>query len=91
VPSQVEIQCECAFTNMNAVSGEDLTGVFSRRSRCRRGPRYRRHTPHCHRRSAVLPDDGDMHLGRERPLFSHEEPRQEGGRGGRSRPTYNRQ
>ena len=29
MPSRVEIQCECAFTNMNAISGEDLTGVFS--------------------------------------------------------------
>ena len=29
MPSRVEIQCECAFTNMNAVSGENLTGVFS--------------------------------------------------------------
>jgi hypothetical protein len=26
VPSQVEIQCECAFTYMNAASGKDLTG-----------------------------------------------------------------
>ncbi len=24
----MEIQCECAFTYMNAVSGENLTGVF---------------------------------------------------------------
>jgi hypothetical protein len=29
VTSQAEIQCECAFTYMNAVSGENLTGVFS--------------------------------------------------------------
>ena len=29
VPSQVEIQCECAFTYMNAISGENLTSVFS--------------------------------------------------------------
>ena len=28
MPSQAVIQCECAFTYMNAVSGEDLTGVF---------------------------------------------------------------
>ena len=27
----------------------------------------RQRTPQCHGRSAVLPDDGDMHLGRERP------------------------
>ena len=29
MPSQVEIQCECAFTYMNAVSGKNLTAVFS--------------------------------------------------------------
>jgi hypothetical protein len=29
VPSRAEIQCECAFTYMNVVSGENLTGVFS--------------------------------------------------------------
>ena len=29
VPSQAEIRCECAFTYMNAVSGKNLTGVFS--------------------------------------------------------------
>ncbi len=29
VPSQMEIQCECALTYMNAVSGKNLTGVFS--------------------------------------------------------------
>ena len=27
-PSQAWIQCECAFTYMNAVSGENLSGVF---------------------------------------------------------------
>jgi hypothetical protein len=37
--------------------------------------------------SAVLPDECDMHLGRERPRFQDAEPRQEGGRGGRSRPA----
>ena len=29
MPSRAEIQCECAFTYMNAVSGKNLTGVFS--------------------------------------------------------------
>jgi hypothetical protein len=29
VPSRVEIQCESAFNYMNAVSGENLTGVLS--------------------------------------------------------------
>ena len=29
VPSQAAIRCECAFTYMNAVSGEILTGVLS--------------------------------------------------------------
>ena len=27
-PSQAWIQCECAFTYMNAVSGENLSGVL---------------------------------------------------------------
>ena len=27
-PSQALIQCECAFTYMNAVSGENLSSVF---------------------------------------------------------------
>jgi hypothetical protein len=30
-------------------------------------PGHRRRTPQCHRQSAFLPDDSDMHLGRERP------------------------
>ena len=29
VPSQAAIRCECAFTYMNAVSGEILTGVLT--------------------------------------------------------------
>jgi hypothetical protein len=29
MPSQAEIQCECAFTFMNAFSGKNLTGMFS--------------------------------------------------------------
>ena len=53
---------------MNAVSGENLTGVFSSMKSMRAmSPRHRRRTPQCHGRSAVLPDDSDMHLGRERP------------------------
>ena len=42
--------------------------VFVDRSRCGCDPRLRRRTPQCHGQSAVLPDDSDMHLGRERPL-----------------------
>jgi hypothetical protein len=29
MPSQAKIRCECAFTYMDAVSGRNLTGVFS--------------------------------------------------------------
>jgi hypothetical protein len=66
----VLIQLECAFTHMNAVSGENLSGVFvpmkfERVSRTTHGRRGRR----CHGPSAVLPDDCDMHPGRERPPF----------------------
>jgi hypothetical protein len=38
VPSRGEIQCECAFTYMNAVSGENLTSVFSSMKSMRRRP-----------------------------------------------------
>jgi hypothetical protein len=68
-PSQALIQLECAFTLMNAVSGENLSSVFlptkfKRVALTTHGRRNRRgHGP-----SAVLPDDCDMHLGRERPL-----------------------
>ena len=63
-----EIQSECAFTYMNAVSGKNLTGAFSS-MRIERGHRvrHRRRTRRCQGRSAVPPDDSDMHLGRERP------------------------
>ena len=67
MPSQAEIRCECAFTYMNAVSGKTLTGGFSPMESTGRGPRHRTHSPQCSGRSAVLPDDGDMHLRRERP------------------------
>jgi hypothetical protein len=50
VPSRVEIQCECAFTYMNAVSGENLTGVFPsmKSNAVRTDPRHRRRTRRCH-------------------------------------------
>ena len=68
MPSQARIQCECAFTYMNAVSGKNLTGVFSSMEvDAGVRTRHRRRTRRCHGRSAVLPDDSDMHLGRERP------------------------
>jgi len=80
--SQALIQLECAFTHTNAVSDENLSGVFvpmkfKRVSHTTHG----RRRPQCHGPSAVLPDDCDMHLGRERPPFQGSEPRQEGGRG----------
>jgi hypothetical protein len=67
-PPQFSIQSECALTNMNARSGENLTGrvlpneVNAGASQDTCGAASR-----CHGQSAVLPDDGDMHLGRERP------------------------
>ena len=68
MPSQAEIRLECAFTNMNAVSGENLTHLcLLMKSVSGHHAPHRRRSPQCHGRSAVLPDDGDMHLGRERP------------------------
>ena len=68
MPSRARIQCECAFTYMNAVSGKNLTAVFSSMEvDAGMAHDIRRRTPQCQGRSAVLPDDSDMHLGRERP------------------------
>ena len=58
----------CALTSMNAVSGKNLTSrVLPDEVACWCEPRHRRRASHCHGQSAVLPDDNDMHLGRERP------------------------
>ena len=38
MPSQMEIRCECAFTYMNAVSGTNLTAVFSSMKSMREWP-----------------------------------------------------
>jgi hypothetical protein len=68
VPSRVEIQCESAFNYMNAVSGENLTGVLSSMKSMRVRPQdIGGALRSVHRQSAFLPDDSDMHLGRERP------------------------
>ena len=68
MPPQAMIRCECAFTYMNAVSGKNLTALFaSMELDAGLSPGLRRRTPQCHGRSAVAPDDHDMHLGRERP------------------------
>ena len=67
MPRQAMIRCECAFTYMNAVSGKNLTALCVDGTRCGCDQGLRRRTPQCHGRSAVPPDDSDMHLGRERP------------------------
>jgi hypothetical protein len=64
VPSQAEIQCECAFTYMNAVFRKNLTEALAVGAN---GVRHWRRTRRWHGQSAVLPDDRDMLLLRERP------------------------
>jgi hypothetical protein len=48
--------------------------------------KHRRRTSQCHGQSAVLPDDRDMHLGRERPPKTRPRTEIGGGRGGRLTP-----
>ena len=86
-PSQALIQLECAFTYMNAVSGENLSGVFvpmkfkgvSRTTHVRRSRRFTDRARFCRTTVTCIWGVSD-------PLFQGAEPRQEGGRGGRSRP-----
>jgi hypothetical protein len=82
VPSRAEIQCECAFTYMNAVSGEKLTGVFSSMKSLRVSPT----APAAHSTMSWTKRGcagGQRHASGAgaTPLFLGAEPRQEGGRG----------
>ena len=88
MPSRVEIQCECAFTYMNAVFRKNLTDVFSvDATAVDTASDTGRRTRRWHDRARFLPDDRYMHLGRERPPRSEAWGRVPGGgRGGRSRP-----
>jgi len=68
VPSQVQIQCECAFTYQNALFQKNLTDArvvnpndVDTASDIGGGAQR------WQGQSAVLPDKSDMHLGRERP------------------------
>jgi hypothetical protein len=68
MPSQEWIRCECAFTYMNAVFRRNLTDALSVDANGRgHRVRYRLRTRRWHGQYAVLPDDSDIHLGRERP------------------------
>jgi hypothetical protein len=59
---------ECAFTHMNAAFRQNLSVVVPvRRKQQRHRTRHARLTRRCRDSSAVLPDDGDTHPGRERP------------------------
>ena len=58
----------CALTYMNAPSRQNLSGVLMRDvSLVGNWARYERCIRGCHGRGAVLPDECDMHVGRERP------------------------
>jgi hypothetical protein len=87
VPSQAEIQCECAFTYMNAVFRKNLTDdvavdandvdTASDTGGALNGRRDR--ARFCRTNATCI-------WGVSAPLFQGTQPRQEGGRGGRSRP-----
>jgi hypothetical protein len=69
VPSQAEFQCECAFAYMNAVFRKNLTDALvvdanDVDTASNTGGALDDGTG----QSAVLPDECDIHLGRERPL-----------------------
>jgi hypothetical protein len=69
MPSQAEIRCECAFTYMNAVSRKNLTDARAVDANdVDTASENRRRIRRWQEQSAVLPDDSDIHLGRERPL-----------------------
>jgi len=88
VPSQAEIQCECAFTYMNAVFRKNLTDALAVDAN---------EVDTASDTGGALDDRRDSARfcrtnvtcigGVSDPRFSGAEPRQEGGRGGRSRPV----
>ena len=66
--SRVAIRRKCAFTYMNAVFRKNLTDAFSiEATAVDTAFDTERRTRRWLGQSAVLPDDNDMHLGRERP------------------------
>ena len=68
VPSRAAIRWKCAFTYMNAVFRKNLTDAFEVDANdVDTALRHRAAHSTMARQSAVLPDDSDMHLGRERP------------------------
>jgi hypothetical protein len=61
----VRIQSECALTNMNASSGQNLSAAQTAAREPGRDQRSNRAAPlTVSRTCAVLPDERDMHLGR---------------------------
>jgi hypothetical protein len=67
VPSRVEIQCECVHLYERSFPEEPDTHARSRRESRGYRVRHKRRIRRWQGQSAVLPDDSDMHLGRERP------------------------
>jgi hypothetical protein len=71
VPSRVAIQCECAFTYMNAFFRKNLTDALAvDANHVDTRVQHERRTRRSQGQSAILPDDSDIDLGRERPPTS---------------------
>jgi hypothetical protein len=87
VPSQAEIQCECAFTYMNAVLRKNLTDTLAADANDVDTASDTGGALNDGRdRARFCRTDATCSWGVSDPDFQAAEPRQEGGRGGRSRP-----